>query len=192
MAKRPLEDAEQVEVKSLATLHDWLAAHHTRDTGVWLIHYKKSSPHCIAMGDIVDECLCWGWIDGLVRAKDNQRTMHYIAPRNPASNWSTVNKDKIKRLDAAGRMRPAGQDMVRLAKECGTWTALDGVENGVIPPDLQAALDAGLLEEAWHALPRSVKRGALEILLNTKQARTRVHKIDTITQALNAGERPFQ
>lgn len=192
MAKRPLEDAEQVEVRSLADLRNWLIINHNRTNGVWLIHHKKASLHYLPMTDIVDECLCWGWIDSLSRGKDETRTMHWIAPRNPKSNWSRVNKDKIARLGAKNRLQPPGIAMIETAKASGTWTALDDVENGVIPPDLQAALDAENLASAWAALPRSTQRGALEILLNAKRQTTRDKKIAEIIAALEAGERPFQ
>ena len=192
MAKRPKTDAEEVEARSLADLEAWLAAHHNRKDGVWLIHPKKAAPNYFPMGEIIDTLLTWGWIDSLSRSKDDLRTMHWIAPRNPKSNWSRVNKDKIARLEADGRMQPAGAAMVADAKARGTWTALDDVENGVVPPDLDVALEAAAQRAAWDALPRSVRRGALEILLNAKRADTRARKIADVTEALSAGERPFQ
>lgn len=192
MAKKPLTDEPEVEVRRLEELHDWLAENHRRETGVWLVHHKKASPNYIAMGEIVDECLCWGWVDSLVRSKDDLRTMHYIAPRNPASNWSRVNKDKISRLAAEGRLQPKGRELVEQAQSSGTWTALDDVENGVVPPDLSDTLTREDLRDPWDALPRSVQRGALEILLNSKRATTRQRRIDEITKALAAGGRPFQ
>lgn len=190
--KRPLSDAPQVAITSLADLTDWLSAHHTQGTGVWLIHPKKASPDYIPFGKIVDELLCWGWIDSLSRSKDDLRTMHYIAPRNPASNWSRVNKDKIARLEATDRLRAPGRAMIATAKARGTWTALDDVENGVTPDDLTRALEQDDLRPAWDALPRSVRRGALEILFNAKRAATRAKKIDEICTALRAGSYPFQ
>lgn len=188
----PKQDAEEVEIETLRDLHDWLSQNHGRKTGVWLVHPKKASPNYIPMGDIIDTLLCWGWVDSQSRSKDDLRTMHRIAPRNPKSNWSRVNKDKIARLEADSRMQPSGAQMVALAKQSGTWTALDDVENGVVPPDLQQALDDTDLAQGWADLPRSVQRGALEILLNAKRPLTRTKKIDAITAALKAGERPFQ
>ncbi len=193
MAKRPKEDAEQVEVRNLDALKAWLSANHTRETGVWLVHFKKTSPHYMDMSQIVDECLCWGWVDSLSRGKDDQRTMHWIAPRNPKSNWSRINKDKIARLSAEGRLQPVGQQLIDIAKENGCWTALDDVENLVVPPDLQAAFDAAKqAEQNWHAFPRSVKRGALEILLNAKRPATRANKVATIVADSAENRRPFQ
>ena len=194
MAKRPLENAPQVEVRSRAELRDWLAANHGQAGGVWLVTHKKSEGDLyLAVDEIVRECLAFGWIDSLTRAKDARRRMLYISPRNPGSNWSRVNKDHIAALEAEGRMTPAGRAMVDRAKANGTWTALDDVEALVIPPDLQAAFDARPGSEAgWHGFPRSVKRGALEILLNAKRAETRARKVAEAADCAARGERPFQ
>ena len=194
MAGKVLQNAPEVEIESLADLHDWLQANHAQPDGVWLVSYKKADPdRYVPIGEIIDELLCWGWVDSLTRGKDESRSMVYIAPRNPKSNWSRVNKDKIARLRAEGRLRKPGEDLVETARENGCWTALDDVENLVIPPDLQKGFDAREgAEENWQAFPRSVKRGALEILLNAKRPETRAKKIDTIAGDSAANRRPFQ
>lgn len=194
MAKRPLSDALEVAIDSVAGLRAWLAQNHTQDTGVWVVTYKKSDPNrYVSASEITDQCLCFGWVDSLPRAKDAQRTMLYISPRKPGGNWSKVNKDKVARLREAGQMTPAGEAVIEKAMQDGTWTALDDVENLIIPDDLQAAFDKSPgAEAAWHRFPRSVKRGALEILLNAKRATTRAAKIETIVSDSAAGKRPFQ
>lgn len=194
MAKRPLEDAEEVEVRSTAELRQWLADHHTRPSGVWLVTFKKLAGDLyVSTGEIIDECLCFGWVDSLSRGKDDQRTMLWISPRKAGSNWSRVNKTKVAQLEAKGLMTPAGRAVIDRAKADGTWTALDDVENLIVPKDLGAALGAEPgAEDAWHALPRSVKRGALEQLLNAKRDTTRAKRIAHILAALAAGGRPFE
>ncbi len=194
MAKRPLETAPQVEIAARADLRDWLAQHHGRPDGVWLVLWKKATPEKhLPIAEVIDECLCFGWVDSLVRRKDEQRSMLYISPRKPGSNWSRVNKDKIARLDAEGRMAEAGRAMVARAKADGTWTALDDVENLVVPPDLGAAFDDEPgSRDIWESWPRSVKRGALEILLNAKRPATRDKRVAEILRCARDGERPFQ
>lgn len=194
MAKRPLAAAPEVEIESLTALRSWLTEHHNRPEGVWLVTFKKADlDRYVPYADIVDQCLCFGWVDSLPRTKDDIRSMLYISPRKSGSNWSRVNKEKVARLTDAGQMTPAGLDVVARAKEDGTWTALDDVENLVIPADLQAAFDQKPgAEDNWHAFPRSVKRGALEIVLNAKRAPTRAAKIETIVTESAQGRRPFQ
>lgn len=194
MARRPLEDAEEVEVTSAVELRDWLAANHGRDRGVWLVTWKKAHPdRHMSTGEVIDQCLSFGWVDSLSRGKDADRTMLWISPRKPGSNWSRVNKDKVARLEAAGLIAPPGRAVIDRAKADGSWTALDAVEALEIPPDLQAAFDETPgTEDTWHGFPRSVKRGALEILLNAKRPETRARRIAEIAACAARGERPFQ
>lgn len=194
MARRPLQDAPEVEVASRAELRAWLAAHHGQDSGVWLVTWKKAhADRYLPMGDIVQECLCFGWVDSLSRGKDDARTMHYISPRKPGSNWSRINKDHVARLEAEGLMMPSGLAVIAAAKADGSWTALDDVENLVVPPDLAAAFDAAPgTRDVWDAYPRSVRRSALEIVLNAKRPETRARKIAEIARCAEAGTRPFQ
>ncbi|MEL6841002.1 MAG: YdeI/OmpD-associated family protein [Pseudomonadota bacterium] len=194
MAKRPLENAPEVAVTSANELRNWLVANHAYSAGVWLVTSKKAAPSgYVPLSDIVDTCLCFGWVDSLPRAKDDLRTMLYISPRKPGSNWSRVNKEKVARLKSAGLMHPAGLAVVKRSQADGSWSALDDVENLVMPPDLQAAFDAQPgAEDNWHKFPRSVKRGALEIVLNAKRPATRKAKIDQIVSECAKNQRPFQ
>ena len=123
-AERP-----ELHVSSSGELREWLAVNHDSSNGVWLVVHKKSSggPY-VAWGEIVDELLAYGWVDSVQQRFDDDRSKLQITPRKPRSNWSRINKEKIERLTAEGRMAPAGLAMVELAKETGTWTALDAVE----------------------------------------------------------------
>lgn len=183
MAKKPLTNEEEVEVRSRPELRAWLTENHTRTKGVWLVHHKKASPHYLPMGEIVEECLCFGWVDSLVRSKDEMRAMHWIAPRKPGSSWSRMNKDIIARMEGAGLMTDAGRALVVSAKADGSWTRLDDVENLIVPDDLAAQLDEASFEN-WNGFSRSVRRGILEWILNAKRPETRSKRIaETATMA---------
>ncbi|MGB3799566.1 MAG: hypothetical protein WA952_07090, partial [Lewinella sp.] len=70
------EDFKKVPVSSAGELRDWLQAHHSQEAGVWLVTYKKSVPEkYVSTGDVLDELLCFGWIDGIRRKLDEERTM---------------------------------------------------------------------------------------------------------------------
>lgn len=187
MAKRPLENAEEVEVLSRADLRAWLVANHARPNGVWLVHHKKASPHYLPIGQIVEECLCFGWVDSLVRGKDDLRAMHWIAPRKPGSNWSRVNKEIVARMEATGLMTDAGRKLIEIAKKDGAWTRLDDVENLVIPPDLAAAFTSGARAN-WDGFSRSARRGILEWILNAKRPETRAKRIAETAAMAKAGK----
>lgn len=172
-------DAEQVHPLDLAQWRAWLARHHGRRAGVWLVSYKQATGRPrIPYDDAVDEAVCWGWIDSKINALDDERSMLWFAPRNARTGWSRVNKDRIARMTAAGRMQPAGQAKVDAARADGSWDALNDVEDGVVPPDLQAALDA--LPQAaanFAAFPRSARRGILEWIQAARRPETRAERI---------------
>lgn len=170
-----------------ASWRQWLAENHDTEKSVWLVIYKKASTTpSVYYDEAVDEALCYGWIDSKPNKRDEESYYQFFAKRNPKSNWSKVNKDKITRLTQEGRMAPAGLAMVRLAKESGTWTALDAIENLELPLDLQAALDCyPPAYENFKNFPRSVKRGILEWIITAKRPATRKKRV-TETAALAA------
>lgn len=172
----------------------WLAAHHGRQEGVWLITWKKASGQPrIEYGDAVEEALCFGWIDSKPRALDVMRTMLWFAPRKPRTGWSAPNKERIARLTAAGMMAAAGVAKVTAAKRDGSWTALDAVEALEIPADLAAALaQHGAAEANFAAFPRSAKRGILEWISNARRPETRAKRIEETARLAERNERANQ
>jgi uncharacterized protein YdeI (YjbR/CyaY-like superfamily) len=171
---------EEIFCETRAAWRAWLAENHQKSKGVWLVYNKKSSgkPH-VSYDDGVEEALCFGWVDSKPGTVDAERSKLYYSPRNPKSNWSRPNKIRIEKLTAAGQMTEAGTKMVEIAQKTGTWTALDGVEDLIVPDDLAVALKAlPMAEENFTAFPRSVKRGILEWLVNAKTAETRQKRIN--------------
>jgi len=165
--------------ESIKDWRNWLSENHDKETSVWLIIYKKhSSKPSITYSEAVDKALCFGWIDSKPNKRDDESYYQFFAKRNPKSNWSRVNKEKVARLIEENRMAKAGLQMIELAKESGTWTALDAVENLEIPEDMQALFDQK--PEAfknWENFPRSVKRGILEWIFTAKRPATREKRV---------------
>ncbi|MEM9920902.1 MAG: YdeI/OmpD-associated family protein [Bacteroidota bacterium] len=167
---------------SQAAWRQWLEDKAEQEKSVWLIIYKKSSKvPSVYYNEAVDEALCFGWVDSKPNKRDGESYFQYFSKRNPKSNWSRVNKEKVGRLIKENKMAPSGFSMIEIAKQNGTWTALDEVENLVIPADLQEAFDRNIQAfEYYEAFPRSVKRGILEWLFNAKRAATRQKRINDI------------
>lgn len=164
----------------------WLSEHHTSEKSVWLIIYKKDSAMpSVNYDEAVDEALCFGWIDSKPNKRDEESFYQFFAKRNPKSNWSAVNKKKVEKLIEQGLMTEAGIQMIELAKASGTWTALDDVENLIVPIDMQAVFDANPTAKVnWEQFPRSVKRGILEWIYAAKRPETRQKRIEeTVTKA---------
>ena len=184
MAK-PLENATKVEVKARSDLREWLRANHQQKNGIWLVTYKKPSKYYLPYKAIVQECLCFGWIDSLPRKLDEEKTMLYISPRKEGSNWSQVNKEYVAKLQQAGLLHEAGLQKIEQAKQDGSWSFLDDVEALILPDDLELAFSNNkTARENWTAFPPSVKRGILEWIKNAKRSETRVKRIrDTVEKA---------
>jgi len=168
-----------VHPRSAAEWRKWLAKHHARDEGVWLITYKKATgkPR-VDYDEAVEEALCFGWVDSKPGKLDEERSMLYFAPRKAGTGWSAINKQRVERLRAAGRMMPAGLAKVEAAKRDGSWAKLDAVEALEMQEDLGAALDAYPAARGhFEAFPRSVKRAILEWISNAKKAETRAKRV---------------
>jgi len=164
---------------SRAEWRAWLAQHHTRTDGVWLVSYKKAtSKPRFEYDEAVEEALCFGWVDSKPNKLDEERSLLWFAPRKSGTGWSKINKERVEKLLAAGLMAPAGLAKVEAAKADGTWNALDSIEALETPPDLAAALAGYPTAPAYFdAFPRSVKRGILEWISTAKTAQTRAKRI---------------
>ena len=121
----------------------WLAANHTVDRGVWVCSWRQATGRPrVAYEDLVEEALCFGWIDSTVNVLDDDRALQLITPRKPKSTWTRLNRQRVADMEAAGLMTDAGRHAVEIARENGWWTILDPVEDLLVPDDLGAALDS--------------------------------------------------
>lgn len=184
---------EQVEITSRAGLRSWLAANHAQTASIWLVTWKKGDARYVPYGEVVDEALCFGWVDSLPRKLDSERTMLLLSPRRAGSAWSKVNKDKAERLIRDGLMHPAGLAKIDEARKTGTWTKLVSVDSLVVPEDLAAAfVRHPPAEQAWAAFPKSARRGILEWIVQAKRPETRARRIEETARLAARGERANQ
>ncbi len=184
------ENFIQVEVKSPSELRDWLLANHTQKESVWLVTYKKEVPEkYVSIQEVLDELLCFGWIDGIRRKLDQERTMQLIAPRK-VEHWSQTYKIRFAKLEVAGLVHQSGFNAVAASKKAGLWNFMDDVDNLIIPNDLQEALtinnEAKLFFEAINA---SSKRFVLRWIKLAKTAKTRASRIEQLVQLSLKGEK---
>lgn len=184
---------EQVEVRSRADLRDWLSANHGQAESIWLVIYKKPSPWHVRYGDIVDEVLCFGWIDSQPRLLDGACSMLRLSPRKPKSGWSKVNKDRIERLIADGLMAAPGLARIEEAKRSGAWTLLDAASSEALPPDLIEALSRHPgAEQNFMSFPPSTRRATLEWITLARRPETRAARIEQTASLAARGERANQ
>ncbi|NND63613.1 MAG: hypothetical protein HKN48_10545 [Flavobacteriaceae bacterium] len=164
---------------------EWLEINHDQyPKGIHLIFYKlETKIPTMRWEEAVRVALCFGWIDSTVKSLGNGKRRQYFCPRNPKSNWSALNKKYITELDKAGLIHPSGWKMIEIAKQSGTWTAMDEVENLIIPPELQKAFDLNPhAYENYQSFSPGYRKGYLSYLNSAKRPETREKRIREIIQ----------
>ncbi|MFA0965053.1 YdeI family protein [Roseivirga sp. BDSF3-8] len=184
------ENFEKVEVTSAGELRDWLSKHYAQDYSVWLVTYKKVKPaKYISTGQILNELLCFGWIDGIRRKLDEDRTMQFISPRK-SEHWAKTYKQRAAKLMEQGRMHDAGLKSIEASKASGLWDFMNDVDNLVIPTDLQKALKKyPEAETFFHNINDSSKRFVLRWIKLAKKEETRQARMEKIAQLSARGEK---
>ena len=183
-----MKDVEEYCPVDKKDWREWLELNHTEKDAVWLIFYKKKSPkYNLSWSESVDEALCFGWIDSTKKTLDSETYKQYFCKRKPKSNWSKINKDKVKTLIDLNLMQHEGYKSIEVAKENGSWSVLDEVEALVVPEDLRSAFDDYQgSSEYFDSLSKSVKKQLLYWVFSAKRNETRQKRILQIVE--NAGQ----
>jgi len=179
------ENNEQViYTKTKADWRKWLAENHFSEQNVWLVFYnKKSELPSITWSDAVDVALCFGWIDSKKVKIDEETSHQFFSKRKPKSTWSKINKAKIEQLIEQGLMTEAGFKSIETAKQNGSWTILDEVEELIIPADLDAEFaDKPNAKDFFLGLSKSVRKMILAWLVFAKTPQTRQKRITEIVE----------
>ncbi len=101
---------ETLFAQNPADFRRWLAENSQTKKEIWLVIYKKASGKAgITYDEAVDEALCYGWIDGIMKTLDAEKYVQRFLPRRPGSNWTEANRAKVRRLIAEDRMTAAGR-----------------------------------------------------------------------------------
>ncbi|MBI1189216.1 MAG: hypothetical protein GC200_00830 [Tepidisphaera sp.] len=172
--------APHIYVPHRRALRTWLQEHHASHGPIWLVYDKatKDSPRALTYDDIVEEALCFGWIDSVSGSVGATQAKLYFSPRKPKSGWSARNKLLIASLQDRRLITPAGQAKIDAAIADGSWTLLDAIEALEMPPDLAKALDAKPKARAhFDAFPRGVRKRILAWVYSAKREETRSARV---------------
>jgi uncharacterized protein YdeI (YjbR/CyaY-like superfamily) len=170
----------------------WLVENQADQGGVWLRIFKKQSGiPTVTYDEAVDVALCHGWIDGQKRACDDVSWLQRFVPRRPKSAWSKRNTERVERLTAEGRMRPAGLAEAEAARRDGRWDAAYHAQStAAVPPDFQDALDANPAAAAFfETLAKSSRYAFLYRITTIKKPETRAARIAKFVDMLARGEK---
>ena len=160
----------------------WLLENYDSSTGIYLILYRvDSAQESMRWEEAVRVALCYGWIDSTVKKLDDERRRQLFTPRKAKSVWSKLNKSHIKELITEGLMHESGLEKINAAKKDGSWTALDNVENLIVPEDLQLAFDNNhVAYDNYKAFAMSYRKSYLYWLNMAKREETRTKRITEI------------
>lgn len=168
---------------------EWLHDNHAlHPNGIYLIFYKlEVNTPTMRWEEAVKVAICYGWIDSTVKSLGGGRRRQYFCPRNPKSTWSALNKRYVETLELGGLIHKSGWKTIELAKNTGTWTAMDNVENLIIPPILQQAFDRSPMAfENYRAFSPSYRKSYLSWLYAAKREETQLKRINEIIRLCKA------
>jgi uncharacterized protein YdeI (YjbR/CyaY-like superfamily) len=175
---------EPLDFRNTTEWRKWLRCNHAKSQGEWVYMYKKAARDGLRYHDALDEALCFGWIDGQIHAVDEEKFRQRWTPRRPGSVWSQVNKTKVKRLIAEGRITAAGLAAVKEARRTGKWqTAYTNRREDRVPADLAKALRAE--PEAWRnfeGLAQTYRNMYAGWVRDAKRAETRQRRIAAVVR----------
>jgi uncharacterized protein YdeI (YjbR/CyaY-like superfamily) len=180
--------------KNEAAFETWMRATHARETEVWVRLYKKGSGKpTVSNAQALDVALCWGWIDGIRKALDEESFLQRYSPRRAKSIWSQINRDHVARLTAAGRMQPPGQQQIDAARKDGRWDAayapMRATSAATIPEDLRTAIEANPRARTMFQTLGRMNLFALAFRTNNmKTPAGRARKIAALVAMLARGE----
>jgi uncharacterized protein YdeI (YjbR/CyaY-like superfamily) len=186
-----LDQYPRIEVTDRHALRRWLLEQHLTAGPHWLVTGKKAAgDRYIPYAAIVEELLCFGWIDSLPRALDDLRTMVFIAPRKVGSGWSAANRMRVEKLSAAAMIMPAGERAIAAARADGSWDWFMVSDSGEAPADLATNLIAAGAMATWQSFTLATRKRALEFLFAAKRPATRAQRMAQIVSATSAGIDP--
>jgi uncharacterized protein YdeI (YjbR/CyaY-like superfamily) len=179
-------------VNNRAKWREWLVQHYADEAAVWLVFYRKETGKpSIAYDAAVEEALCFGWIDSIIKKLDAQKYARKFTPRTKDSYWSNLNKQRAAKMITEGRMTQAGMALIETAKHTGRWKGKPRPELVLtIHPDFRTALKANPLANKHFDTLSQTSRKQYIIWINTaKRPETRAKRINEAVTLLAKGEK---
>jgi uncharacterized protein YdeI (YjbR/CyaY-like superfamily) len=176
-----------LDVRTRKGWRRWLEKNHSSESEIWLVFYKQHTDEkSIDLGDAIDEALCFGWIDSLVRRLDEDRYARKFTRRKPDSRWSTINRRRYAELKAQGLLAPAGLERAPTDRNGDaprpSVTALPGY--------MQRELEAHPLARAFfEKLAPSCKRNYVGWVDSAKREETKRKRLSEMIGLMTAGKK---
>lgn len=184
---------DTIEFKNRAEWRAWLRQNHDRVSEIWLIYNRKETGiPSISYEESLDEALCFGWVDSLIKKLDEARYVRKFTPRNDNSQWSQVNKSKVEHLISTGQMTEHGLKKVQAAKISGSWD--HPVKKPEMKFEMPAEFTRALQEnpraaETFHRLAGTYQMQYIAWIAMAKKPETRIRRIEEAVHLLTDGKK---
>ena len=173
-------------------LRAWLEEHHATASELWIGFYKQATGRrALTWSQVVDEALCFGWIDGKVQRIDEERYRQRLTPRKPTSNWSAINIAKVAELRAQGRMTPAGEAAFAARREDRSAVySYERRHEAAFDAEQEEAFRANEPAWEWFTAQRpSYRTTATFWVVSAKRPETRQRRLGTLIECSAEGRR---
>jgi uncharacterized protein YdeI (YjbR/CyaY-like superfamily) len=183
---------KQLYITNRDKWRDWLGRHYATESGIWLVFYKKgTSKPTIAYEAAVEEALCFGWIDSIIKKIDAEKYVRKFTPRKDKSYWSELNKKRAGKMVKAGRMMDVGLAKIKAAKKTGLWGQSGRAQISVdMPSEFARALDKNKkAKENFEKLAPSYRKHYIGWIKTAKRDETKNKRIRESVFLLAKGKR---
>jgi len=179
-----MTERQELYFKTDIEWRSWLEVNHNISNGIYLIFYKvECKKPSMRWEEAVKVALCFGWIDSTVKSLGNGKRKQYFCQRKPKSTWSALNKRYVEELLSTNLIHESGMKKIESAKQDGSWLALDAVEKGIIPEDLQLAFNKNNIAFSnYQNFAKSYRKSYLYWLNQAKREETRQKRIFEIVK----------
>ena len=183
----PSKNLRTLDAGNRRQWRDWLRGHHDSESEIWLVFHKRHTQEkSISYDDAVEEALCFGWIDSIIRRLDDERYARKFTPRKPGSKWSTINRRRYADLQARGLLAAPGLERAPTSRSGDAPRP----SLSVIPPYIEKHLKAdGRAWDFFQSLAPSYRRVYIGWIDSAKRAETKEKRLDEATRLLASGQK---
>jgi uncharacterized protein YdeI (YjbR/CyaY-like superfamily) len=183
---------KEVYVQNREEWRKWLSENHNKESGIWLIFLKKEA-NCATLGyeDAVEEALCFGWIDSIIKKLDDERYTRKFTPRKEESRWSNLNKKRAQKMIEQNRMTPIGMARIEAAKRSGLWDKPDRPQISFEIPEIlsDALAENKRAKDFFERLATTYQKQYIGWIQIAKQQKTKVQRVKESIRLLAQGKK---
>jgi uncharacterized protein YdeI (YjbR/CyaY-like superfamily) len=178
-------------VRNREDWRSWLRRNYATEKEVWLVYYKHTDEPSIPYDDSVEEALCFGWIDSIIKKVDEAKFVRKFTPRKDKSRWSEANKRRANKMIKKGQMMEPGLSRIEDARRTGEWFQIRKAPRAVsLPAPFVSALSKSVrASKNFHKLAPTYKRQYVAWISSAKREETRAKRVAEAIKLLEKGEK---